>query len=84
MCGTENRLTSVTAKGPLRATQFSYDGDALRERVKKVQGGQTTAYAGSHYEYNVSTGVATSYYYAGSTRGAMRQGGVVSYLHADR
>jgi RHS repeat-associated protein len=81
-CGTENWLTSVTANGPLRATQF-YDGDALRERVKKVQGGQTTVYVGSHYEYNVNTSVATSYYYAGSTRVAMRQGSAVYYLFGD-
>jgi RHS repeat-associated protein len=68
MCGTENRLTSVTVNG---------------QYIQKVQGGQTTAYVGNYYEYNVNTGVATSYYYAGSTRVAMRQGGVVSYLHAD-
>jgi RHS repeat-associated protein len=79
MCGTENRLTSVTVNG--QATQFVYDGDG--NRVKKVSPSGTVAYVGSHYEYNVSTGVATSYYYAGSTRVAMRQGGVVSYLHGD-
>jgi RHS repeat-associated protein len=77
-CGTENRLTSVTVNGQ---TTFVYDGDG--RRVKKVQGGQTTAYAGSHYEYNVSTGATTSYYYAGSTRVAMRQGSAVYYLHGD-
>ena len=49
-----------------------------------VQGGQTTAYLGAHYEKNVTTGVTTTYYYAGSTRVAMRQGSMVSYLHADR
>jgi RHS repeat-associated protein len=60
---------------------FVYDGDG--NRVKGTVNGVTTVYVGSHYEYNVNTGVATSYYYAGSTRVAMRQGGVVSYLHGD-
>jgi len=79
----ENRLTSVSGGA---TASFAYDGDALRERVKKVQGGQTTAYLGAHYEKNVTTGVTTTYYPAGagSTRVAMRQGSVVSYLHADR
>ncbi len=75
----ENRLASVTVNG--QTTTFVYDGDG--QRVKKVQSGQTTAYAGNHYEYNVNTSVATSYYYAGSTRVAVRQGSVVSYLHGD-
>jgi RHS repeat-associated protein len=35
------------------------------------------------YEKNVTTGVTTTYYYAGATRVAMRQGGVLYYLHAD-
>gem|GEM_PF-6638408 len=51
--------------------------------VKKVAGGQTTIYIGAHYEKNVTTGVATGYYYAGGRRVAMRQGGVVYYLLTD-
>jgi hypothetical protein len=76
----ENRLTSVS--GGASAT-FVYDGDALRDRVKGTVGGVTTYYVGNYYEYNVSTSVATSYYYAGGTRVAMRQAGAVYYLHAD-
>jgi RHS repeat-associated protein len=60
-----------------------YDGDALRDRVKGTVNGVTTVYVGNYYEYNVSTGVATSYYYAGSTRVAMRQGSAVYYLFGD-
>ncbi len=51
--------------------------------VKKVAGGVTTIYIGAHYEKNITTGVATSYYYAGGTRVALRQGGVVYYLLGD-
>jgi uncharacterized protein RhaS with RHS repeats len=40
----ENRLTSVTVNGLLRATTFYYDGDALRERVKKVDSTDATAH----------------------------------------
>jgi len=56
---TENRLASATVKGPLRATQFVYDGDALRECVKKIDGstGQPIVYVGAHYEKNVTAGV---------------------------
>jgi len=38
---------------------------------------------GAHYEKNITTGVATRYYYAGGRRVAMRQGGVVYYLLTD-
>jgi RHS repeat-associated protein len=75
----ENRLISVTAGGT--TTQFAYDGDG--NLVKKVVGTVTTVYVGAYFEKNLSTGVTTSYYYAGSTRVAMRKGGVVSYLHGD-
>jgi RHS repeat-associated protein len=74
----ENRLTGVS--GGATAT-FAYDGDG--QRVKATVNGVTTAYVGNHYEINLTTGVTTSYYYAGGTRVAMRQAGVVSYLHGD-
>jgi len=51
--------------------------------VKKVAGRQTTIYIGAHYEKNITTGVATGYYYAGGRRVALRQGGVVYYLLTD-
>ena len=40
------------------------------------------AYVGNYYEWSGST--ATSYYYAGSVRVAMRQGSTLSYLFADQ
>jgi RHS repeat-associated protein len=76
----ENRLTGVSGGA---TASFVYDGDTLRDRVKGTVNGVTTVYAGSHYEYNVNTSVATSYYYAGSTRVAMRQGSAVYYLFGD-
>ena len=76
----ENRLASVTKNGSVVAT-FTYDGDG--NRVKKMEGSVTTVYVGGHYEKNISTGVVTKYYYAGSQRIAQRKGSVVYYLHAD-
>jgi RHS repeat-associated protein len=49
--------------------------------VKGTVGGVTIAYIGNYYEWSGST--ATSYYYAGSVRVAMRQGSTLSYLFAD-
>ena len=83
----ENRLTIVTGtQGSVyTVTRFYYDGDG--QRVKKVESGGgttiTTAYVGAHFEKNVTAGVATTYYYAGATRVAMRQGSSVYYIHAD-
>jgi hypothetical protein len=63
------------------SASFAYDGDG--NRVKGTASGVTTAYIGNYYEYNVSAGVATSYYYAGSTRVAMKLGSTVYYLLSD-
>ncbi len=88
----ENRLTVVTATNGLAitVTRFTYDGDPLRlaaraggKRVKKTEGVTSTVYVGAMYEKNVTTGVTTTYYYAGSQRVAMRQGGVLYYLQGD-
>ncbi len=84
----ENRLDTGTGNG--HSVQYLYDGDG--NRVKKVQDGQTTIYpsaslragSGALYEKNVSTGVTTTYYFAGSTRLAVRQGGVLSYFAGDQ
>jgi RHS repeat-associated protein len=65
----ENRLTSVS--GGTNAT-FVYDGDGVR--VKGTAGGVTTAYVGNYFEWTGSTSTMNSYYYAGSTRVAMRTG----------
>ena len=72
----ENRLVAVTNTVTLTVTRFYYDGDG--QRVKKVESknttSTTTAYLGALYEKNVTTGITTCYYYAGSTRGmACRQ-----------
>lgn len=64
----ENRLKTVTVNG--QTITFVYDGDS--QRVKKVQGGQTTVYIGNYYEKNLGTGVVTKYYYANGRRVAQR------------
>jgi RHS repeat-associated protein len=56
-----------------------YDGDG--NRVKATLNGTTTAYIGNYYEQSGS--VTTTYYYAGGTRIALRQGMTVSYLLGD-
>jgi RHS repeat-associated protein len=77
----ENRLTTVISNG-VQTTQFIYDGDG--NRVKKIDpNGQPTIYIGAIYEKNLSTTITTTYYFAGSTRIAMRQGGVLTYLAGD-
>jgi RHS repeat-associated protein len=59
---------------------FTYDGDG--KRVKSViNGTETTYFAGTHYE--VTGGVVTKYYYAGSQRIAMRTNGALNYLLGD-
>jgi RHS repeat-associated protein len=81
----DNRLIAVTSTATLTVTRFYYDGDG--QRVKRVESKAsttiTTAYVGAHFEKNVTTGVTTTYYYAGATRVAMRQGSSVYYLHGD-
>ncbi len=78
---TENRLSVVTNTVTGLVTRFYYDGDG--KRVKKTEGVTSTVYVGAIYEKNVTTGVTTTYYHAGSQRVAMRQGGVLYYLHGD-
>ena len=72
----ENRLITVTGSA---TGYFVYDGDG--NRVKATLNGTTTAYVGNYYEQSGS--VTTTYYYAGGTRIAMRQGITVSYLLGD-
>jgi RHS repeat-associated protein len=73
----ENKLQTVTEGG--QTTTFTYDGDG--NRVKKEDPSGTTYYVGGYYEVQGST--VTKYYYAGTQRVAMRQGGAVTYLHGD-
>ncbi len=62
---------------------FSYDGDGKRVKsiIETNVGSTTTYFVGNHYE--VSNGVVTKYYYAGSQRVAMRKNSVLSYLLSD-
>jgi len=74
----ENRLTSITVGA--NTTTYVYDGDG--NRVKKTANGVSTFYVGNHYE--VTSGIATKYYYFGKQRVAMRVGtNPVTYLHSD-
>jgi len=52
--------------------QFSYDGDG--NRVAATEGVTTTVYLGNYFEWTGSTANMVKYYYAGSTRVAMRKG----------
>jgi RHS repeat-associated protein len=72
----ENRLISVTGAAP---ANFYYDADG--KQVKAVVDGVTTFYIGNHYE--VKSGVVTKYYFAGTTRIAIRTNGTLSFLLAD-
>jgi RHS repeat-associated protein len=75
----ENRLASVTQGGV--TTTFTYNGDG--QRVKVAVGIVVPAYVGNLYEVNPTTGVTTTYYYAGSQRIAMRTAQGVTYLAGD-
>jgi RHS repeat-associated protein len=66
----ENHLTAVSWPGV--SASFVYDGDG--NRVKGTIGGVTTIYIGNYFEWTGSTSTMVKYYYAGSTRIAMRTG----------
>jgi RHS repeat-associated protein len=74
----ENSLPNVT--GTPSAT-FVYDGDG--NRVKSTINTTTTAFIGNHTEWDVASSSLTRYYYAGSTRIAMRKNNTVYYLLSD-
>ncbi len=65
----ENRLVSVSGAA---LASFVYDGDG--NRVKGTIGGVNTTYIGNYFEWKTSTSDMVEYYYAGSTRVAMRTG----------
>jgi len=71
----ENRV--ATAAGET----YTYDGDGAR--VKKTVGGVTTLYVNMYYEKNISSGVATSYYYLGGKLVAVKKGSALEYVHQD-
>jgi RHS repeat-associated protein len=65
----ENHLTNVTGAA---TAQFTYNGDG--QRVKSVEKGTTKVYIGNYFEWSGSVDTMKRYYYAGSTRIAMRTG----------
>ena len=84
---TATQTPTATASAPFNSATFVYDGDG--KRVKSTinpstgsgQSGVTTTFVGAHYE--VTNGVVTKYYYAGSQRIAMRTNGTLSFLLGD-
>ncbi len=80
----ENHLVSVS--GGVNTT-FVYDGDG--NRVKStINSNLVTSYLGNYYEYEVLNGTTVTqrfYYYAGSTRVAVRTGvnGTLNFLLGD-
>ncbi|MBV6395162.1 MAG: hypothetical protein HFACDABA_00733 [Anaerolineales bacterium] len=78
----ENRLVSAT--GNNLAAQFTYDGDG--RRVKSVVNGETILFADGHYELKGNE--VTKYYFAGTSRIAVRkyivpQSSTLTYLAGD-
>ncbi|HEY3310752.1 MAG TPA: RHS repeat-associated core domain-containing protein [Anaerolineales bacterium] len=73
----ENRMVSVT--GPSMNASFVYDGNG--KRVKSVINGVGTVFVGNYYE--VVGGAVTKYYFLGSQRVALRQGGALYYPLTD-
>jgi RHS repeat-associated protein len=65
----ENHLTNVTGAA---TAQFKYNGDG--QRIVATEGVTTTVYVGNHFEWVVNNSTMKKYYYAGSTRVAMREG----------
>jgi YD repeat-containing protein len=75
----ENRLVGVSGAA---TASFVYDGDG--NRIKGTIGGVTTTYIGNYFEWTGSTTTMIKYYYAGSTRVAMRTGSsTLNYLLGD-
>jgi len=72
----KNRLVTVTGAA---TASFTYDGDG--KQVKSIVGGVTTYYVGQHYEKKGTT--VTKYYFAGTTRLAVRTDGTLSFLLGD-
>jgi RHS repeat-associated protein len=74
----EGHLVSVSGAA---SAIFVYDGDG--NRVKSTINGVTTAFIGNHTEWDVASSSLTRYYYAGSSRIAMRKNNTVNYLLSD-
>jgi RHS repeat-associated protein len=75
----ENRLAQVSGAA---TASFVYDGDG--KRVLSIEGGTTTVFIGNYFEWTGTAANAVRYYYAGTTRLAMRRGsGNVTWLLGD-
>jgi len=78
----ENRLV-IVSKDQSTVASFVYDGDG--RRVKSVlttdAGDSTTYFVGNYYE--VTDGVVTKYYYAGTQRIAMRKNNTLYFMLGD-
>jgi RHS repeat-associated protein len=74
----ENQMTGVSGGATVA---FLYDGDG--NRVKGTVGSTTTIYIGNYFEWSGSSTTMKKYYYAGSTRVAMRSGSTLTYLLSD-
>jgi len=78
----ENRLV-IVSKDQSTVASFVYDGDG--RRVKSVlttdAGVSTTYFVGNYYE--VTDGVVTKYYYAGTQRIAMRKNNTLYFMLGD-
>jgi RHS repeat-associated protein len=72
----ENKLTDVSGG---TTASFTYDGNG--NRVKTVVGGTTTVFLGNYYEWTSST--VKKYYFAGTTRIAMRENSTLIFLSSD-
>jgi RHS repeat-associated protein len=75
----ENHFTEAT--GAVTAS-FVYNGDG--QRVISTVGGATTVFIGNYFEWHAGTAQSTKYYFAGSTRIAMRtEAGGLQYMLGD-
>jgi hypothetical protein len=75
----ENRLAQVSGAA---TASFVYDGDG--KRVLSIENGTTTVFIGNYFEWTGTAANAARYYYAGTTRLAMRRGsGSVTWLLGD-
>ncbi|MBN2512698.1 MAG: RHS repeat-associated core domain-containing protein [Sedimentisphaerales bacterium] len=77
-------MSQETEPGEEKVTyQYTYNGDGAM--MMESTGTVTTIYIGGIYEYVVSGAevITRSYYYAGSQRVAMREGGELFYLLGD-
>jgi YD repeat-containing protein len=89
----ENSIVSVTGvKGTTYSARFYYDGDGRRVRAasrreKSVINGETTFFAGGHFELKGNE--VSKYYFAGASRIAVRkyivpQTTTLNYLAGDQ